>query len=120
MEDETILTERLRGRTLRDLADTTGLTPEGVRLVVLREGRKHIDRIELTLLANTKSDELYALMVPDHAGPDFDVAMSYAQWVLRELDERGVRVQVHYRAVENGIVLALEDVSRKAKNARHS
>ena len=44
--DETILTERLRGRTLRDLADHNGMTPEGIRQVVVREGRKQIDRIE--------------------------------------------------------------------------
>ncbi len=58
MDDATILTERLRGRTLRDLADTTGLSPEGVRVVVAREGRKQIDEIELALLANTKTDDL--------------------------------------------------------------
>ena len=50
MSDETILTERIRGRTLRDLADTTGLTPEGVRFVVARESRRQLDRIELALL----------------------------------------------------------------------
>jgi hypothetical protein len=35
ISDAAILTERLRGRTLRDLADTTGLSIEGVRFVVI-------------------------------------------------------------------------------------
>ena len=48
MSDSTILTERLRGRTLRDLAEANDMTPEGVRLVVVRESRKHIDGLELS------------------------------------------------------------------------
>jgi hypothetical protein len=120
MSDQAILTERLRGRTLRDLADVTGLSPEGVRVVVAREGRKQIDQIELQLMVNTKTDDLLALVVPGHGGPDFDLAMGYVQWVVRELDERGIRVQVHYRPTYNGVVMALEDVTRprRAKHAR--
>ena len=112
VDDETILTERLKGRTLRDLADTTGLSPEGVRVVVAREGQRQITEIEMALLVNTKTDDLLAFVVPDHGGPDFDLAMSYLQWVVRELSERGVRVRVHYRPAANGIVLGLEDVTR--------
>ena len=112
LSDAAILTERLRGRTLRDLAGETGMSPEGVRVVVAREGRKQIDRIELALLANTKSDDVLAFAIPDHGGPDFDLAMEYAQWVVAQLTERGIRVAVHYRATHNGVVLALEDVTR--------
>ena len=117
LDDATILTERLRGRTLRDLAEATGLTPEGVRLVVVREGRKQIDRIELDLLANTKRDQLSAFVIPGHGGPDFDLAMSYVQWVVRELTERGIEVAVHYRPTVDpeGVVLLLEDVTRPRK-----
>jgi hypothetical protein len=111
MSDEALLTERLRGRTLSDLADTTGLSIEGVRVVVAREGTKQITEIELALMVAKKTGELYALLIPGHGGPDFDVAMSYAQWVVRELTERGIRVRIHYRAVANGIVLGLEDVT---------
>src|SRR5437870_4055449 len=111
MSDEAILTERVRGRTLRDLAEVNGMTPEGVRFVVAREGRKQIDAIELQLLAATKTDEVVAFVVPSHGGEDFDLALSHLQWVVAELAERGVKVAVHYRAVENGVVIALEDVT---------
>jgi hypothetical protein len=84
MSDQALLSERLRGRTLRDLADTTVLSIEGVRVVVAREGGKQIDEIELALLANTKTDDLLAFVVPEHGGPDFDSAMSYVQWVCRD------------------------------------
>ena len=90
MSDDTILTERLRGRTLRDLADTNNMTAEGIRLVVVRAGRKQIDRIELDLVKATKTDEVVAFVVPDHGGEDFDLALSYVQWVVAELTERGV------------------------------
>ena len=112
MSDQAILTERLRGRTLRDLAETTGLTPEGVRFVVAREGRQQIDRIELALLANTKTDDVLGFVVPGHGGEEFDLALSYVQWVVRELTGRGIRVAVHYRPTENGVLLALEDTTR--------
>lgn len=80
-------------------------------MVVAREGRKQIDRIELDLLAATKTDEVVAFVVPGHGGPDFDLALEYVRWVVAELTERGIKVAVHYRAVENGVVLALEDVT---------
>ena len=66
------------------LADTNGLSPEGVRVVFAREGQKQITEIELALLVNTKTNDLVALVVPDHGGPDFDLALNYVQWVLRE------------------------------------
>jgi hypothetical protein len=112
MSDEAVLIERLRGRTLRDLADTTGLSIEGVRVVVAREGRKQIDKIELALLAATKTNEVVAFVMPDHSGPDFDLALEYVRWVVAERTERGVRVRIHYRPTENGVVLALEDITR--------
>ena len=79
---------------------------------MVREGRTHIDRIELDLLATTKTDEVVAFVVPDHGGPDFDLAMEYVRWVVAELTKRDIKVAVHYRATSNGVVLALEDVTR--------
>jgi hypothetical protein len=108
MTDGAIHAERPKGRTLRDLAEENGMTPEGIRIVVAREGREQIDEIELALLAATNTNEVVAFLVPNHGGKDFDLAVEYVQWVVRELTERGIRVRVHHRDVENGIVLALE------------
>jgi hypothetical protein len=94
------------------------MTAEGIRLVVAREGRKQIDRIELDLLAATKTDEVVTLVVPGHGGPDFDLALEYVRWVVAELTERDIKVAVHYRAVENGVALALEDVMRPRRARR--
>jgi hypothetical protein len=116
VDDAAILTERIRGRTLRDLAKASGLSPEGVRVVVAREGRKQIDRIELALLVATKTNEVVAFVVPDHGGEDFDLALSYVQWVVAELTERGLKVAVHYRPTYNGVVVALEDVTRPRRS----
>ena len=115
MSDATILSERLRGRTLKDLADSNGMTPEGIRYLVAKEGRRTIDAIELDLLANTKRDQLSGFAIPGNSGPDFDAAMAYIAWVVRSLEERGLSIAVHYRPTYDppGVVLMLEDVTRR-------
>jgi hypothetical protein len=112
MSDHSLLAERLRGRTFAELADRTGLTGEGARFVVAREARRQIDRIELDLLVATKTDEVVAFVVPDHGGENFDLALEYVRWVVAELTKREIKVAVHYRPTYNGVVVALEDVTR--------
>jgi len=43
--DQEVLVERLRGDTLATIAEHHDLSVEGVRLVVAREGRRHIERL---------------------------------------------------------------------------
>ena len=113
--DTQVLAERIGGDTLREIGERHELTPEGVRVVVAREGRKQIDDLELRLLANRKTGDVEMFMVPDHGGPDFDLAIEYLQWTLRQLADRGVEVRVHYRPVENGVCFGVEDVTDYSK-----
>ena len=111
-DDQQVLLDRIAGGTLREVGEKHGgLTPEGVRVVVAREARRQIDALELRLLANRKTDDVELFVVPGHAGPEFDLAIDYFQWCLRQLAERGVDVEVHYRPVEDGIAFGLEDVT---------
>ena len=110
--DEGLLAAKLRGCTLRELAREVDLTPEGVRLAIVRESRLQIDELELQLLAATKTGEVVAFVIPDHGGPDFETAINYLSWCVRELTERDIEIRVHYRPNENGVVIGLEDVTQ--------
>jgi hypothetical protein len=109
--DTQLLTERISGSTLREIGERHGLSYEGVRVVVAKEGRKQIDRLELALLANRRTNDVELLLVPDHGGEETQLALAYLRWCLSELEKRGVEVRVHYRQVENGVAFGLEDVT---------
>ena len=103
--------DRIAGGTLREVGEKHGgLTPEGVRVVVAREGRRQIDALEMRLLANRQTDHIELFLVPD-GGPELGLALDYLRWVLRQLAERGVDVRVHYRPVEGGMAFGLEDTT---------
>ena len=106
--DESILSERIAGDTLRTIADRHGLSHEGVRFVADRAARCQLDDLERRLRANVGTDDLEVLLVPDHGGPEFDQAIAYVQWVTRALAQRGVELKVHYQATYNGVAFGLE------------
>ena len=104
-----MLTERIRGDTLQVIGDRHGgLSPQGVRVVVAREGRRQVDDLERRLRANAETDELEAFLVPGHGGPDFQMALAYLQWSLAQLSERGIPTRVRYRSTTSGVVFGLE------------
>ena len=110
-DDQQLLAERARGDSLRQIGERHELSPEGVRVVVAREGRKQIDRLELALLANRKSGDVELFLIPSTTGPEFHLAVDYLQWCVRQLAERGVDVRVTYRPVEGGCAFGIEDVT---------
>jgi hypothetical protein len=113
--DEQMLMERISGHTLQAIGDRHGLTREGVRYVLMREADRHIDELAMKLLANTKTGELMLFAIPDHGGEGFDLAMDYFHWAMRELADRNIELEIHYRPTHNGIVFGVEDVSFKKK-----
>ena len=117
--DDQVLMERISGSTLAEIGKRHALSPEGVRLVVTREARRQIDDLELRLMANMKTDDVELFVVPGHSGPDFDLAMAHISFALRELDARGIDVQVDYRPVHNGLVLGLQIAGFRRQEAQH-
>jgi len=109
--DAQVLAERIGGDTLKEIAERHDLSIEGVRVVVARQARRQIDDLELRLLANRKTGDVELFLIPEHGGPDFDLAIDYFQWCLRELAARDVKVRVHYRAVDAGICFGVEDIT---------
>ena len=108
--DQAVLAERISGSTLREIAERHDLSAEGVRLVLIREGRKHVDQIVLAAWACQKTGGLLMLGVP--AWADQDLAADYFAWVAGELRRRDDgRWKVAYRPTPDGsFVFALEDI----------
>lgn len=126
--DREVLLERIGGATLREIGEAHDLTAEGVRLVVVREGRKHIDQIVraarehidqivLSAWVAQKEGTLLALAVP--AWADQDLAAEYFAWVAGELKQRDdVNVRLRYRPTPDGsFVFAIEDLDFNPKVA---
>lgn len=109
--NQQILAERLTGESLQAIATRHGITHAGVRYVVASEARRQIDDLELRLLANRQTGELEAFVIPELGGPDFDTAMAYFTWAMKELAAREINVKVHYRPTPEGVVFAVEDVT---------
>jgi hypothetical protein len=109
--DEAILKERISGATFRRIGERYGISAMRAHTVYGRAARQHLDDLELRLLANTRTDELEVLLIPDQSGPAFD----YLRWVTHELAERGVQLKVHYRPAMNGVAFGLEDVTRSGR-----
>lgn len=105
--DQQMLQERIQGSTLQAIGDRHGgLTPEGVRVIVAREGKAQIDDLERRLRALT-GDEVEAMLIPGHGGPDFDAALAYMRWSLAELAARGIETHIQYRVTRNGVAFGV-------------
>lgn len=111
--NEQMLLDRVRGDTFESIAQRNGVRHQTAQQVIVREARRHIDALELRLLANRQTGDLEAFLIPDLGGPDFDLAIAYLQWCLRALADRGVRTKVHYRPTDGGVVFGVEDVTKK-------
>jgi len=106
--DREILDAHLGGEPYKSIGEQHRITGEAARLAALREGRRAIDKVELDLLAATKTDELPTFLLPSRSGPEFDLALAYVRWVVNELEQRKVTVTVHYRVFDHGAAVFLE------------
>lgn len=111
--DAEVLTERIGGDTLREIGERHDLSIEGVRVVVAREARRHIDKLVLDMWVAQKEGTLLTLAVPAGSDDDQHLAVQYLEWVLGEMGKRDdVNVRVVYRPTPDGsFAFALRDVS---------
>jgi hypothetical protein len=106
--EKAMLLDHATGETLQATSARYGVSYQRVQNVV-REGRQFIDRLELELLKNTKTDDLVVYVVP--YGPDYQLAIDFNDWVVAELRKRDVQVKIHHRKNADGVIFALEDVT---------
>ena len=108
-----LLTEHARGDSLRTIGARHNVSHEYVRQVVIREGRRFVDGVELdlyvawTLTQQQRETEAEwpALVVPH--GPDWSTAIAFVQWLVDTLRGRGLDVHVLVRPTPDGAVYLL-------------
>lgn len=110
--DNAILWEHFGGASLRELGHRFGMSHQGARMVIVREGRRHVDRFELDLLAATKTGEWPTLLVPFQEQDGWQTVLSYFGWLVDELRKRGVPVTVHTTHTEAGTAFQLRQVDQ--------
>jgi hypothetical protein len=116
--DTTLFRENLLGTSTYDLGERHDMAPETVRLAVVRGGRALIDQIHLDLIASHATGEVPTLVIPDHAGPDHDLALELLEFVVSGLARVGMNVRTIYRPTYNGVVIALVDADPPKKNSK--
>lgn len=115
--DQAVLQEHISGSTLRAIAERHDLSHEGARLVIIRQGREHVDQIVLAAWACQKEGQLLALAVP--AWADQDLVAEYIGWLGAQLKRRDDGFwRIHYRpALDGSFCLAVEDIDFNPKGA---
>lgn len=91
-----------------DVARRFGVTDSRVAQAV-RDARRLVDRIEMDMLAATKTGEECAYVIP--YGPDYQTALDFGQWLIDQLRARDVVVAVETRRANNGLALLLRDAT---------
>jgi hypothetical protein len=109
-KSQRIVLERDRGEAYTVIARRAGVSYQRARAVVA-DATAFLNRVELDLLAATKTGECCAYVIP--FGPDYTTAMAFGDWLCRQLRERGVQLEVNTRTAANGVALLLTDVTRR-------
>ena len=105
--DEALLQDRIGGATLNQLGLRYGLSIEGARKAVFRTARRHVDKIELDLLAASKTGQWPTLLVPFQEQDGWQMALAYFTWIVGELRSRGVPVTVTTTQTTEGTAFQL-------------
>jgi hypothetical protein len=100
---------RADGDSMSSIAEDNGVTRQRVHQIVVNEARQYLDRLELELLKNIKTDDLVLYVIPYNE--DYSTAIAFFDWTVARLRERDVKVKVHHRKSKEGVVFALEDVT---------
>lgn len=95
------------GATYSEIGADFRISPQRVGAIV-KSGRKLIDKAELDLMACRKTDEV--LLFPIPYGPDYRVALDFADWVVSELHKRGEIFAVETRHTHNGLALFIDPI----------
>lgn len=105
-----MLGQHASGSSYRQIGRAHGMSHEGVRQIVLREGRLFVDRVELALMIAAKYSamgredrvEWPTLLIQHGEVADWQTGMALFQWLCDRLRGRGIRPQVIHRSTPDG------------------
>lgn len=117
MVDDSEAAEMLRehsgGSSYRAIGRKHQVSHEQARLVVVRQARKYLDGLELSLAEAWKLERLgreneaaWPVMLCPH-GPDWSQAIAFLQWTVDKLRARDLDIHVKTQATQNGSAFML-------------
>jgi len=118
--NDAMLSQRIAGATLREIAETHGVTEQTVHRIVDRQARRHIEEVVAGMWAAQKENALLVLLVPPGLDGEQALTIRYLDWVLSQMPSY-VDPAVHYRPAGfgGGFVLALEDRAFTSSQEAH-
>lgn len=108
--------ERATGDTFSAIGRRHGMSDEGVRKLVLREGTKLVNQTELDCLVAQKLEAMGrddeagwpTFLLPHQDQRDHQTVLSLVQWLVDRLRRgRDLAVSVHSRPTPNGLCLQI-------------
>jgi hypothetical protein len=110
--NQSMLVDRLRGRTFAQQGDQYGVSPQAAHVIVERVGRRHVEAIVTQMWLAQKAGQLLVLAVAPELAEEQTAAVRYLEWLLTQLPDYSVEPKVHYRpaGLDGGFVFALEDL----------
>jgi len=108
-----MLVEHVGGDSFRKIGQRHKVSHEYARQLVIREGTRFVDGIELDLMVAAKLEKMGreatwpAMAVPFQEQGDWQRALAVFQWVVNRLRARDVDVQVLTRPTSAGTVFML-------------
>ena len=108
VRDQQVVLERDRGHTTVEIARRHGISHQRVSVLMAR-ATEFVTQVDLDLMVARKTGEVCAYLIP--YGPDYTLALEWSTWLIKQLRDRGLEVDVQTRRAHNGIALLLSDVT---------
>ena len=108
-----MLGEHARGDTYRVLGERYGYSHEGVRKLLIREGTRMVNEVEVNLYLASKQEQMGreakwpTFLVPHQEQSDWQTALGLFQWIVDRLKARAVHVQIRSRPTSAGTAFQL-------------
>ena len=117
-----ILSEHIAGQSVRKIAAHRPMSHETARQIVIAEGTKFVNGIELDLMVAEKYDldgradeaQWPTLLVPNQDQDGCTASLRLLEYTLNALRNRGVSTRIFSTELENGIVIQIRTTTTGA------
>jgi hypothetical protein len=106
--DQEIVLARDRGETTVDLGARYGVSHQRITAVV-SNANALVGQVSLDLMVARKTGEQCAYLIPYQ--PGYTHALDFGYWLIKQLREDGIQVDIETRRAHNGLAPLLTDVT---------